>query len=475
MTSTIFPLRKRTGGLLRTLARVAILALFVLLVFAATAAADDTEPEPPDQNDGPAVEGEAVDEYKPITGPPPKFLGKYGRWIKHVERMALEELDLWGGSTTVPQGFLVGMFGYGTMRAAQRFNNKRELENIIPVFDVPDPFNIGGDFFSLDFNVNGTTRGYFVALSYGVTDNIMVGAGMVMAQVEIKMDPIFTPGTCERVGVATREEFYRLLEQLGRPRPKHVYKTDTVDLGDLDLFMTWNYFRNDWFSTATTQHLYVPTAHTAEPDRAIIFALGPDLDTGNAAWGVGLGEVFDFRPPAPANVVTFTFTVDGAVYFQSKRESPKFLKPNRDVWDYMKSQGVELDFFPDLSDIDGHYYYTPPPWVALSGGIGAGPLSIAYRHGWGFEGRYQTNSPGFQQVIDEIGLVGTGDDGRIITALSIPLTPLFIPGVAQIRFEYFTDGRNAMVFRDVYQMGVGLFVPIAPPEKYRMKEKEGGS
>ncbi|MDP8225319.1 MAG: hypothetical protein P9L99_18300 [Candidatus Lernaella stagnicola] len=446
---------------------IAVLCVFAL---AAVSAAADEDP-PPDQSDTTSdQDAEQKDEYVPLTGRPLKFTGKYGRWIKEMERMAMEELDLWGASTTVPQGFLVPLFGYGTMRAAQRFDNHRKLTDIIPIFNIDDPFNVGGDFFSLDFNVQGSTKGYLAGLTYGVTDNIMVGASIFFADIEIKMDPIFTPGSSERLGVATRDEFYKLLEKLGRPRPKHVYKSDPFDAGDLDMFVTWNWYRTNWFSTASTLHVFAPTAHQAEPDKALIFALGPDLDTGNAAWGIGLGKVFDFRPPAPADVVTFTFTVDGAVFFQSKRRSPEFLAPNRDVWDYMKSQGVELDFFPNLSDIDSHYYYTPPPWIAVSGGIGLGIFGISYRHGWGFEGKYETNSPGFKQVIDEIGLVGTGDDGKIIVSTGLPLTPLYIPALAQIRFEYVTDGRNAMVFRDIYQIGVGFLIPLAPPEKYRLKE-----
>ncbi len=472
MITRFFPLAWHDSQARLKCCRVIVLLVAFCLVWAGTVFAADDNPAPPDQDDAPAgtASAEKADEYVSITGPPLKFLGKYGRWIKHVERLAMEELDLWGGSTTIPQGMLVPLFGYGTMRAAQRFDENRKLIDIIPIFNIPDPFNIGGDFFSLDFNVQGSTRGYLAGLTYGVTDHFMVGATIFFADIELKMDPIFTPGTSERVGVATRDEFYRLLEQLGRPAPQHVYKSDPFDPGDLDIFGTWNYYRSSWFSTASTLHLFVPTAHQAEPDKALIFALGPDLDTGNAAWGLGFGQVWDFRPPEPANIVTFTFTADGAVYTQAKRHSPEFLDPNRDVWDYMKAQGVELDFFPNLSDIDSHYYYTPPPWVAISGGIGIGPISISYRHGWGFEGKYETNSPGFKAVIDEIGLVGNNDDGKIIVATGLPLTPLYIPGLAQFRFEYVTDGRNAMVFRDVYQIGVGFMIPLALPDKYKMKE-----
>jgi len=134
----------------------------------------------------------------------------------------------------------------------------------------------------------------------------------------------------------------------------------------------------------------------------------------------------------------------------------------------MSAQGVELDFLPDLSDMDAHYYYQPPPWVAASGGIGAGPISVTYRHGWGFEAAFQSNSPGFRKMLDEIGLVGTGDDGKVIVAATIPLTPLYIPGLIQLRTEYQTDGRNNIIFRDIYQAGIGFFIPIAPPDRYKV-------
>jgi hypothetical protein len=176
--------------------------------------------------------------------------------------------------------------------------------------------------------------------------------------------------------------------------------------------------------------------------------------------------MFDFRPPKPLNVVTFSFSGEGAYFFQTKRKSPHFLKPNQDVWDYMTAQGVELDFLPDLSDMDSHYYYTPGPWLAASGGIGAGPISLTYRHGWGFEQSFESNSPGFRKMLDELGLVGTGDDGKVIFSASLPLTPLYIPAIAQFRTEYITDGKNNIVFRDIYQVGIGFIVPINPPKKY---------
>jgi hypothetical protein len=468
----------RIGNRIFTVVWVA--AIFAVLLMAPPALAEGpTAPEPPVAIEPPAAESDVPppepppeEPVKPVEKKPP--FGEYGRWIKFAEKMAMEELELWGASTTLPEGFMVAMFGYGTMRAAERLDQNRKLIDILPVFDIPDPFNLkdGRDFFSFDFNARGTTRGYFLGLSYGITDRVMLGLTTFFADIEITMDPVFTPGTCERLGVATLEEFYRLLEKLGRPRPKHKYKSDPLDWGDTQIFVTWNYFRNDWFSTAITPKLYVPTAHRADPNQALIFALGPDLDIGAAAWGFGLNPVFDFRLPPPADIASISFAAEGALFTQTKRKSPRFYPPNRDVWDYLKAQKVELDFFPDLSDIDDYYYYTPPPWVAVSASIGVGPIGLTYRHGWGFEGSYETNSRGFKQVIDEIGLVGNGDDGRLIATASLPLTPLYIPGLVQLRFEYVTDGRNALVFRDIYQIGAGFVVPIAPPERYRMPKEE---
>jgi hypothetical protein len=404
---------------------------------------------------------------------PGSALGDYGRWIKRAEKMALTELDFWGASQTMPEGFLVPMFGYGTMRAAQRFDNNRHLIDIIPVFHVPDPFRLynGEHFFDFNFNARGTTRGYLFALIYGISDHVMIGVNTLFADINISMNPILLPGSCERMGVATLNDFYKLLVQLGRPVPKLSYKSNPLDMGDTAIFVTWNYLRQEYVAAAITPKLYLPTAHRAAPNDNIIFALGPDLDTGSSAWGAGLNPVLDFRLPAPAKLVSFSFSGEGAVFGQTERTSPKFLKPNQDVIDYLTSQKVQLDLFPDLSDMKPHYYYTPPPWIAASATMGIGPASFGYRHGWGFMGNFQTNSPGFVKLIKVIGLVGNGDDGRIFGQVSVPLTPLYIPGLAVFHAEYLTDGRNTMVFRDIYQMGVGFLIPIAPPPKYRLLDR----
>jgi hypothetical protein len=438
-------------------------------------AEDESESEPVAETPASEpVEGEEEPDLNipgwldPYSLESPLWMGDYGRWIKHAQNTLLE-MDIWGSSATVPEGFLVTFFGYGTQRAAGRFDENRQLVELVPLLKVPNPF-IGreGDFFSFDFNASGTTKGYFVGAQYGITDRIMLGFSLFGAVVDIKMDPIFTPGTSEMLGIATLEEFYTLLEEIGRPRPKTSYKTEGIDLGDATLSCSWNYFRGEWYAGGVTGTLIIPTSHRADPNSALIFGLGPDIDTGNGSWGASLSKVFDFRPPKPLNVATFSIGMEGAYFLTAKRKSPDFPAPNQDVKDYMDAQAVELDFLPDLSDMDSHYYYTPGPWLAASAGIGAGPISITYRHGWGFEPEFQSNSPGFKKMIDELGLVGNGDDGKIIAAVSIPLTPLYIPALMQFRTEYMTDGRNALVFRDVYQMGIGFIIPLAPPDRYRL-------
>lgn len=441
-----------------------LIVLFVLPTLAS--AAEDGEAESVDAAD--ATAEPATDIIMPVTKED-HFLGDYGRWIDNAQNMLLE-MDMWGASTTVPEGFMVALVGWGGMRAYKRFDHHRKLINIVPLLKIPDPFHVNDEeyFFKFDFGIRGKGGGYMAALTYGITDRLMVGLSTTWLELHVRLDANFTPGSSERLGIATREEFFTMLELLGRPTPKLRYDSDPVKWGDTTAFTTWNYFRNKWFSGGLTGNLFLPTAQTADPNTNMTFGLGPDLDSGNAAWGVGMTKVFDFRPPAPANIVTFTITGEGAYYFQSKRKSPKFLKPDQDAWDYLQAQGVELDFFPDLSDLESHYYYTPPPWVAVSGGIGVSLLSVTYRHGWGFEGDYQSNSPGFKKMIDEIGLVGTGDDGKLIFAAGLPLTPLYLPALAQIRFEYVTDGRNQLVFRDMYSIGIGFFIPLNPPARYRL-------
>jgi len=445
---------------------LALLAVFFVFPAMALAADDDDEGESVDPPD--AAEQPGTDIVMPETKEE-HFLGDYGRWIEHAQNTLLE-MDMWGSSTTVPEGFAVALVGWGTMRAYKRFDNHRKLIDIVPILKIDDPFHVKDEdyFFQFDFGIRGKGGGYMAAITYGITDRLMAGVSTNWLELHVRLDAKFTPGSSERLGVATREEFFTMLNLLGRPTPKMRYDSKPVKWGDTTAFLTWNYFRNTWYSGGLTGSLILPTAQVADPNENMTFGLGPDLDAGNASWGLALNKVFDFRPPKPANIVTFTIGAEGAYYFQAKRKSPQFLKPDQDAWDYLQAQGLDLDFFPDLSDLDDYYYYTPPPWVAVSGGIGISLLSVTYRHGWGFEGEYESNSPGFKKMIDEIGLVGTGDDGKLIFAAGLPLTPLYLPALAQVRFEYVTDGRNHLVFRDQYQAGIGFFIPINPPARYRL-------
>lgn len=442
--------------------RLAALLILCILIGATQVSADESSSNDTEQSADDKSSGDEQSVFK-----------RYARWLKHYEKVALEELDLWGGSATIPQGFLVPMFGWGTMRPYGRFDENRELVPLLPVLSFPDPWGSRGKFLEFDFNIRGKGNAYFLSAMYGITDRLMAGVSTQFVVTEIKLEPKFTPGTIDKIGIATLDDFYRLMEELGRPRPKTKYKTEGVDWGDTLLSVTWNYYRINWFSTAVTGNINVPTAHQADPNKNLIFGLGPDIDTGYGAWGIGAALPFDFRAPKLVKWVSFNITGEGAYYFPAPRKSPDFLPIDQDVRDYLESQKVEMDLFQDLTDMDDIYYYTPGPWAAVSAGVGVGPLSVSYRHGWGWAGKFESNSPGFAKMVDYIGLVGEGDDGKVIASLSIPLTPIYIPALVQLRFTYVTDGRNTIVFRDQYGAGIGFFVPLNVPERYKYKKGSG--
>ena len=472
------------------LAGLLLLAPSVLLADEPSGGTDGGQPSG-DQGSGGAAAGQ------PTTPPPaaaePKkeesfmdkyenrkpLFGTYGKWIQHMEKMLLGA-DIWGNSATAPQGFLLATLGWGTMRPVDRFDKHRKMIDILPVLSFEDPFRPdiphSGRFFNFDFGIHGKANGYGVGGLYGVTDRIQIGVMTQFMSTEVWLHPIFQPGTVDYLGIATLDDMLKMLNLLGRPSPKMKYRSHDIELGSLGLdpgdttvSVTWNYFRTSWFSTAGTLNINVPTAHKAAPNSNLTFGLGPDFDTGAGAWGIGASIPLDFRAQKLANWLSFGITGEGMIFFQDARKSPKFLPINKDVWDYYKAQGVDVDFFQDLTDMHKFYYYTPGPWAAITASIGLGPASISYRHGFGGAATYRSNSPGFNKMIDVIGLVGYGDDGKLIFSMTLPLTPLYIPGAAMFRFEYQTDGRNALIFRDRFMAGIGFGIPLNPPERYRMK------
>ena len=56
----------------------------------------------------------------------------------------------------------------------------------------------------------------------------------------------------------------------------------------------------------------------------------------------GVTLPFDFRPPAPFDLVTFSIAGEGMYYFPAPRRSPRFLPIETDVRDYIEAQGVEV-------------------------------------------------------------------------------------------------------------------------------------
>ncbi len=394
--------------------------------------------------------------------------GNYGKMIKHYEGV-LMELPLWGMSSTIPEGFAVVMFGWQTRRPYKRFDQHRKMVDIVPVISVPDPFEKKGKFFELDLGVSGSASGYGGGLIYGLTDTITLSLDAYWAVMHVKIDPIYTPGTADKLGIVTVDDFYEMLEMLGRPRPVEKYDSDPADMGDATFTAKWNNYRGDHVSTGLQGGIIFPTAHQADPQRNLIFALGPELDTGAGTWGTKGGAMIDFKMPDPAGFVTLSFAADAAYFLPDERKAPEFPPLEQDVKDYLASQGIDVEIFPDLSDTGDTYMYTPGPWFATTASLGLGIVSIAYRHGFGGTAKYDSGSEGFKDLVDSIGLVGYGDDGKITVSTNIPLTPLFIPGLVNFNFEYATDGRNAMVFRDVYTVGVGIGIPLALPDKYKFK------
>ncbi len=394
--------------------------------------------------------------------------GNYGKMIKHYEKV-LMELPLWGMSSTIPEGFAVVGMGWQTRRPYKRFDQDRKMVDIVPIISVPDPFDQKGKFFEFDFGVSGNASGYGAGVMYGLTDHLTLSLDTYWAVLHVKIDPIYTPGTADKLGIVTLEDFYGMLEMLGRPRPVLQYDSDPADLGDTTFLAKWNNYRGDNVATAIQGGIIFPTAHQADPQQNIIFGLGPELDTGAGAWGAKGGAMIDFKMPAPADFVCISFMAEGAYFLSDKRDTPKFPPLEQDVKDYLASQGIDVDIFPDLTDTGDYYYYTPPPYFAATAGLSLGIVNIAYRHGFGGTAKYESDSEGFKALVDSIGLVGYGDDGKITVSTNVPLTPLFIPGLLSFNFEYATDGRNALVFRDVYTIGAGIGIPIDVPDRYKFK------
>jgi hypothetical protein len=436
----------------------------------------------------------AGDTVRALVPPPEKTVKKTYFTYLDYEMERIGAMDLYGVTSQLPKGYLAVKWDWGTIRAKSRYNKYGELG---PVME-PLAFSVGDtQILNLDLGLKGAGGGHTFQMSYGFTGLLDWYIELPFTYMDIEFDPVayavtkqagadgiereyyVDPTYAPALGITdptdqkrTVYEFlYETLPRFGRPTPATEFHGRWL-LGDINTGFSWNVFRNKRFSVALTPRVFFPTGHRPNPNSNLMYGTGPELETGIGGWAMGFTQGYDLRIFQFSNwlgaVLSSEFTVGYA--FQQEREYPtNFVTPDP------AAAALDPQSFPDLSHLEGTFSYTPGwslDWTAqLQIQLALLGIGIAYGVTYSQEPSIDAD-PAFISMIEGLELFGPMYQEGWQFGATLSLLPLYVPVDVAFQYRLITDGYNAIVFDDFWQITVKAYIPMkAMWEKARSKKK----
>lgn len=381
---------------------------------------------------------------------------------KQIDFLSKTDGQRWGYVTPLlPKGFFSIHFSSRFLRWDSKYDEDGNSERFKDQIKFSDPTS---DFFNLNVMAKGSSQFHNLFLSYGITDSLDLVFNAPMVYQNNRMIYDFMPGKSSAMGLRSTKEFIDFLEELGRPRPVLKYVSVAWEMSDINLGTDWNFFRNHNFSSVFSWRAILPTGRLADPNQALIFGLGPQLDSGKGSFGFNSGFGFDFRPPKPVDIMHWALKGEYSYRFKGKRRAPAFHEPNQNAVNSLDAFGVNTDYYPDLSKMDDYYYVTPQS--AFDGLAYWGfdlkyvDFGLGYQYHWRQEPLVDSDSKAFEKMLDLYGSFTSVQRGNALAYINVPMYHYHVP--LEIYFEYRLSlhGKNSFVFKDDYQGGAKLYIPF---------------
>jgi hypothetical protein len=398
----------------------------------------------------------------------------YVRLLK-TEIKRVGDKDLFGNSAQLPRGYLSIKYDWTTTKAGSRFDS---AGNLGPVMSPISFEENGNTIINVDLGMSGEGGGHGFMVSYGIIDPVDWFFELPFTYMNLNLNPVvgevddqgnhIAPGLyANALGVKDTKAYnaadfiYDTMPKLGRASPATSYQGEWL-LGDIRTGFSWNYFRNSRISFALVPKVAFPTGKVQHPNNSVIYGTGPAIETGLGGWAMGASHVMDvrlFRLPPWLDVILTTEL--GVNYgFPQEREYPTNFEPPLEI-----ATQIDADSFPDLSNLDGTFNYTPGfalDWMAQLS-IGAPLLSVGFAYGIQFsQTPWMEGDPDFIRMARALELVGQSELHAIQIGVTTTLLPLYIPVGLGFSYRKAIAGRNVIVLDDYWQFTVTGLVPIEP-------------
>jgi len=401
---------------------------------------------------------------------------KYERFL-NGELQKVADMDLYGVTSQLPQGYVGFKWDWGFLKANRRFDQHRHLTSGMPPIEFTD--GDGNKQLSLDLGLSGRGGGHTIQVSYGIIDELDWYIEIPFTYMDIKLDPVAneidddgnrvdeTLGSMLGISDSRSfngEDFLRhVLPKLGRATPGIRYKGEWV-LGDINTGFSWNYYRTHRMSAALTPRVFFPTGRIADSNNSLLYGTGPEIDVSVGGWGVGATQGYDLRiyqfPPWFDMVASTELTV--AYWFPHKRKYPtNFVRPDPAV----ATLDPTGEMFPDLTHLDGSFTYWPGwsvDWsVLLNFQVSIIGFGVGYGITYSQEPEIQAD-PAFLRMVEGLELLGAQTAHIVQLGATLNLLAFYIPVEIAFQWRKMVDGYNAIVFDDFFQITFKGYLPLFP-------------
>ncbi|NOZ00474.1 MAG: hypothetical protein GXP54_01115 [Deltaproteobacteria bacterium] len=401
---------------------------------------------------------------------------KYERFMNEQIKK-IGDMDLYGVTSQLPQGYLGFKWDWGFLKASRRFDQNRHTTNGFPPIEFKD--GNGNKQLSLDLGLSGRGGGHTIQVSIGLIDELDWYIEIPITYMDVRLDPVaneiddegnrVNPTLGTALGISDTKSFNgqdfvrHVLPKLGRAPVGLRYKGEWV-LGDINTGFSWNYYRSHRMSAALTPRVFFPTGRIADPNNSLLYGTGPEIDVSVGGWGVGATQGYDIRiyefPPWISLIASSELSV--AYYFPHKRNYPtNFTKPDPAV----AALDPSGDMFPDLSNLSGSFTYWPGLSVNWSVLLNAQLSIIGIGVGYGIMYSQEPElkaDPAFVRMVKGLELLGQQTTHLIQVGATLNLLALYIPLEIGFTWKKMVDGSNAIIFDDFFQITFKGYLPLFP-------------
>ncbi len=402
----------------------------------------------------------------PAAEVPPAAPRRYFAYAMEIERQIEAESDLlmWGRLPMPTHINTLGArMGYQHRRIDSIYLSNGEQSDVLADFTVADPFGSEGRFLSVESSLTGRLHRLNLEASYGITDTLTLYSRLPLQREELKLDFDLVAGTSATVGIRSTHDWFRMLEHLGRPAPTHRYQSKAWELGDVEAGLVWNYVRSSAADLTLAVRGVFPTGRLADPNEALIYGLGPQIDVGSGSYAAGLSHRVDYWLPLHERWVALVLEMNYDYFFRGKRRVPQFLEPDPTFYARLDEIDIDPRYFPDLSDSDDYYWVTPGSRFDYLAGtafrfhyfsVGAG-----FACSWEEKPRLRGDAD-LRAMLDATEAYPSRTYMEVVGQVGVPLSYIYVPGILGVDLRYPVSGRNTLREDVNFAIQLQFYLPL---------------